>query len=275
MFSQSASIISGVPQGSILGPLLFSIFINDLCSVLVHCKIHMFADDVQVYLASNRLSVSQMAQFLNEDLARIYDWSCSNLLPINSSKTKVMLFARNNSNFQQPLILLGQNILEYVIKYPSLGFILQNDLEWDSHVNAQCRKIYNGLRTLKLSASMLPTNVKLKLFKSLLLPHFMYGDILLLNASVAALNKLRVALNACVRFVFKLNRYSRVTHLQQELLGCSFNEFFKCRSCLNMFKIVNFSTPSYLADKIQFARSNRTRNIIIPRHSTSHYGNSF
>lgn len=275
LFSDSASIISGVPQGSILGPLLFSLFINDLCSVLNHCRIHMFADDVQIYIASNRLSIPQMAQLLNEDLANIYDWSCSNLLPINSSKTKVMLFSRNSSEHQQPLIMLGQNVLEYVLKYPSLGFILKNDLEWDGHVNAQCRKIYIGLRTLKLSASMLPVNVKLKLFKSLLLPHFMYGDVLLLNASSASLNRLRVALNACVRFVYNLNRYSRVTHLQQELLGCPFKEFIKFRTCLTMFKIVNFSIPPYLADKIQIARSTRTRNLIIPRHSTTHYGNSF
>lgn len=275
VISNPVAIMSGVPQGSILGPILFSLFINDLPSVLENCKMHIFADDVQLYLSSNCQPVAEMGRLLNEDLCKILRWSNRNLLPINASKTKVMFISRNRRNASLPQICLGQNVIEYVTSALNLGFIMQNNLEWDRHINGQCRKIYNGLRHLKITSSMLPVQTKLKLFKSLLLPHFMYGDVLLLNASANSLNKLCVALNACIRYIYNLSRYARVSHLQHNLLGCSFNNFFKLRSCLTLFKIINTSTPRYLSEKLQISRSTRTRNFIIPMHRTSHYNESF
>lgn len=118
---------------------------------------------------------------------------------------------------------------------------------------------------------MLDITVKIRLFKSLLLPHFLYGAIFLLNASARSLGRQRVALNCCVRYVFSLSMYSRVTHLQKQLLGCSFNNFLKAQSCIVLFKIISSSTPSYLHEKLQPFRSSRARNYLLPRHFTAHY----
>ena len=141
--------------------------------------------------------------------------------------------------------------------------MVQNDFNWESHISSQCAKIYNGLRVLKLSSSTLSTAIKLKLFKALILPHFLYGDVFLLNASASALERLRIALNCCVRFVFGLSRFSRVSHLQQELIGCRFHDFFKLRSCLMLFKIINTSSPPYLREKIHSLQSSRTRSFLL------------
>lgn len=271
VYSNSVSITSGVPQGSILGPLLFSLFINDLPDVLKSCFIHLFADDVQIYFHSLDLPLHVMADLVNADLARVMRWSERNLLPINASKTKVMFISRNRVTSRLPQIHFGNDTLEYVDKINNLGFVMQNDLEWNSHVNAQCTKIYNGLRLLRLTSYKLPEQIKLKLFKSLLLPHFMYGTVFLLNASALSLDRLKIALNSCVRFVYNLNRYSHVTHLQPNLIGCRFDVFLKLRTCLTMFKIINSLTPTYLSDKLQPLQSNRNRNFLLPRFNTSHY----
>lgn len=274
VYSKTSPIMSGVPQGSILGPLLFSCFINDLPNALKYCQIHMFADDVQLYFTLDKGNISWMSRLISADLANVMSWANKNLLPINASKTKVMFISRHTHIDSLPIFYLGDDKLEYVDKVSNLGFIIQNNLEWDSHVNNMCGKIYGGLRLLKLSSNMLPTNVKLQLFKSLLLPHLIYGDVFLLNASARAIDRLRIALNCCVRYVFNLSRFSSVSHLQSKLIGCPFHEFLKMRSCLTLFKIIRFSTPQYLHQILNPFQSLRIRNFITPSHNTAHYANT-
>lgn len=267
-------ILSGLPHGSILGPLLFTMFINDLPSVLKYCHIHLFADDVQIYITSTALSSDELAAMLNEDLSRVLEWSTSNLLPVNPAKTKAMLMSRNREVNQRPIILFGNSIIEYVDNVTTLGFVLQSNLEWEGHINAQCSKIYRGLRVLRITSNTLPISVKLKLFKSLLLPHFVYGDVLLLNASAIAMDRLRKALNSCVRYVFNLSRFSRVSHLQSHLLGCRFQDFHKIRSCSMLFKLLTKRSPKYLYTKLHSFQNSRNRNFLLPRFCTSHYRNT-
>lgn len=159
-------------------------------------------------------------------------------------------------------------------KITVLGFVIQNNLEWESHIKMQCSKIYNSLRVLRLTSRNLPISIKLSLFKSLILPHFLYGDVFLLNASSMAINRLRVALNSCVRYIFNLSRYSRVSHLQHQLLGCQFCDFYKLRSCITLFKIISKASPEYLHDKLNPFLSNRNRNYQLQRIFTTHYRNT-
>lgn len=274
IYSNPISILSGVPQGSVLGPLLFSLFINDLPTMLKYCKVHMFADDVQLYLCSSQYTLDELARLVNADLANILNWSTNNLLPINSTKTKAMLISRHHRRLNIPNIYLGTDSIVFVNKISNLGVIFTQNFEWDAQVNAQCGKLYAGLRHLKITASMLPKMTKINLFKSLLLPHLMYGAELIINASARAINKLRVALNCCIRWVFKLNRYSRVTQFHKQLLGCQFGNFLKLRCYCSLHKIINFG-PNYLRDKLLLSQSTRVRNYILPQHNTSHYSGTF
>lgn len=129
--------LSGVPQGSVLGPLLFSLFINDLPLSLKFCQIHMFADDVQLYICSTDTHLNDLASLINFDLESISQWSLRNLLPINSSKTKVMFVARRQIRTPLPDIVINGEKIEYVDRVRNLGVIFQSNLEWDSQVNAQ------------------------------------------------------------------------------------------------------------------------------------------
>lgn len=83
--SSPINILSGVPQGSVLGPLLFSLFINDLPSALSSCSIHMFADDVQLHICSKNGDLKSLGQLINSDLKNVLQWSLTNLLPIFKS----------------------------------------------------------------------------------------------------------------------------------------------------------------------------------------------
>lgn len=236
----------------------------------------MFADDVQIYICSTDLSESELAQLMNNDLSNVLAWSNSNFLPINSSKTKVMVISRSRITPNMfPEIRIGATAIDFVDKASNLGVIFQNDLEWDSHIDSQCGKIFGCLRHLKQTGSMLPSHIKLRLFKALIFPHFIYGLELFINASARALYRLKVALNCCVRWIFNLSLYSSVTYLQPQLLGCGFYEFIKLRTVLSMFKIISTKTPRFLLDKLHPFQSIRVNNYIIPQYNTSHYGHSF
>lgn len=129
VYSAFPPITSGVPQGSILGPILFSMYINDLPGVLKYCKIHPFADDVQIYYDCQDDSAASISIKINEDLARVQEWSSMNCLSLNIIKTLAMFISNNRgkSTLQQT-IMLNNDIIEFKSQATSLGGIIEDNL---------------------------------------------------------------------------------------------------------------------------------------------------
>ena len=84
-------VTCGVPQGSILGPLLFIVHINDISTVLRYCKFHCYADDIQIYIHFNILNKDQAVKWMNEDIKRLVQWAVRNGLKLNPNKKKPMI----------------------------------------------------------------------------------------------------------------------------------------------------------------------------------------
>lgn len=276
--SCSTFVTSGVPQGSVLGPLLFCCYINDLPNVLKFCCIQLYADDVQLYITSTVFPESVLVRRINEDLRNISEWSRKNFLFVNHEKSKALLIRnrrQGSSDMDQYRIEIDGNEIQFVEKANNLGFIFQSDLEWDGMISQQCGKIYGCLRTLYNSAFLAPVETKVKLFKTLILPHFLFGDVLHISPSAASMNRLRLALNNCVRFVYGLNRFSRVSHLHESLLGCSLHSLYGYRSCLFVRKLLVNRAPKGLYEKLVPFQGRRLMNLTIPTNSTRCFANSF
>lgn len=127
--SNKAQILCGVPQGSILGPLLFLMFINDFPNCLVDTKADFYADDTQVYAASH--DVSDLELKFNEDLKEIDVWLSANKLLVNITKTEYMLIGTNerlNNISHEPVLILDHNILRRVSNSKILGLIYDESL---------------------------------------------------------------------------------------------------------------------------------------------------
>lgn len=273
-FSSMLPITSGVPQGSVLGPLLFSLYINDLPSKLSNCIVHLFADDVQIFFDCSNLEQLEIENLINKCLADVAGWAKENSLILNTSKTQAILITRSR-NINQPNIILNGRKIEFSNEVLSLGITIQNNFEWDSFLLKQCGKVYASLRTLRMKAACLNVQTKLMLFKTLIYPHFLFCDFVLPQASAYIINRFKVALNCCVRFIFNLNRYSSVTHLQHFLIGCKLDSFIKLRSTVLLHSILKPNAPPYLFSKLVPFRSQRGRKFQIPRYRTSQYGSSF
>ena len=124
-YSQTSSVSRGVPQGSILGPILFVIYTADLPDCLVSCNYHLYADDLQLYKAFNPNETATAIELINQDLARIADWSKLNGLFLNPTKTKYIVIGtkaqtRKIDSCNYKLELIGQNI-EQVNEARNLG----------------------------------------------------------------------------------------------------------------------------------------------------------
>ena len=167
----------GIPQGTILGPLLFIIYINDLPNGLLNSEPRMYADDTHLTFASN--NIQNISTVLNDDLARVEKWLTANKLTLNASKTDFMLIGSRQrlSTFHNPpsLVIDGAPITQ-VTSTKSLGVHIDETLSWNVHIEILCKKIASGIGALKRVRSFVPHETLLSIFISLVHPHFDYCD---------------------------------------------------------------------------------------------------
>ena len=164
--SKSSQVISGIPQGSILGPVLFTIFINDLPDCISGlCKI--FADDTKIYNKSSE------AKIIQEDLDRVEEWSKTWQLHFNNSKCKCLYYGRNNP--QNPYYLSGETITTCT-QEKDLGITFDPDLNFKTHINNITSKANQVLGIIKRNFTFIDKNIFIKLYKALVRPHLGYGQ---------------------------------------------------------------------------------------------------
>ena len=176
--STSRSITIGVPQGSILGPLLFIIYVNDLPRCLNHSKVILCADDTLIYYSAKL--AQDVETCLNNDLKSVAHWFHSNLLTLNCDKSRFLLFGSRQrlKSFNTTSVHINRWPLERESSLKYLGVILNEDMSWNDHIENLIRKSNQRLGLLKRIKHLLPFDARQTLYNSLVLPLFDYGDII-------------------------------------------------------------------------------------------------
>ena len=126
----------GVPQGSILGPVLFTVYVNDLLSVPTYCKLACYVDDPKQYMSFPSIAVSTAIDNLNVDLESISRWCCQNSLLINPDKTKVLMIGEPQLLRQLPTVtvkILGKEIIPVTVA-KDLGIYIDQSLTYNDHI---------------------------------------------------------------------------------------------------------------------------------------------
>ena len=149
--SEWVEIKAGVPQGSILGPLLFILYINDIVND-IHCGIRLFADDTSLYIVVD--TPNNAARQMSTDLEKITIWSNKWLVTFNPAKTESLLLSRKINKPDHPSLYLNDVRIEEVNTHKHLGVYLSQRLDWQNHVEYITDKVstrLNLLRSLKFT----------------------------------------------------------------------------------------------------------------------------
>ena len=174
LLSEPQSIPFGVPQGSVLGPLLFIIHINDLPLAVQGCSVELYADDTLIYFASK--SVSEIQAQLTGGLTDVLSWLHANFLILNLEKTKIMLVGTHQRTAEADdlVIEITNTRLERVNKFKYLGVLLDDTLSWKDHIEYIGNKISSRLGVLRRERKVLPKPTCLMLYNTIVLPLFDY-----------------------------------------------------------------------------------------------------
>ena len=172
--SEPQSILFGVPQGSLIGPLLFITYISDLPSVVSHYKIQLYADDILLYVSSS--SVTDIEFMLSEDLKHIIEWLNNNFFYLNYSKTKIMLSGTHQrlTRIDTFLVKAKDTVLSRVYQFKYLGIILDPSLSWNDHVDYIGRRVSMSLGMLRRARKIIPRESCITLYNAMILPIFDY-----------------------------------------------------------------------------------------------------
>ena len=245
--SEPQPILFGVPQGSLIGPLLFIIYINDLPSVVSHCKIQLYADDTLLYVSSS--SVTDIEFMLSEDLKHIIEWLNNNFLYLNYSKTKRMLSGTHQrlASIDTFLVKAKDTVLSRVYQFKYLRVILDPSFSWNDHVDYIGRKVSMRLGMLHRARKVIPRESCITLYNAMILPIFDYCAVIWDSCNKTNrdyLDKLHRRAASIIEG-HKVSQ-SQVSHIFSWPSLQSRRDYLKC---MLVFKCLNNLAPPYLLNE--------------------------
>ena len=172
--SEYLPINCGVPQGSILGPLLFSIYINDMNKAFSHSTVYHFADDTNLLYSNKNPKI--IKKKMNQDLKFLFDWLCANRLSLNVAKTEFIIFRPPKMSLNDRIVLtLNRTKIFESRKLKYLGLIIDDRLSWKFHIVELTKKLNRSVGMLYKIRNYTPTHVLTSLYYSLFNSHMSYG----------------------------------------------------------------------------------------------------
>ena len=214
--SKIGNIVCGVPQGSVLGPLLFLIYINDISNAVGGELVKLFADDTNLFMFGSNLSVLESQA--NVVLKKMELWFIANKLSLNADKTCYTLFSRQKSqdlNSQYLKLYINNQLISKVSSCKYLGVIIDETLEWKEHIDHVWKKLIKFTSIFYKVRNVLPFACLRKLYFAFIHPHLLYGVEVYANTAKCYLDKLVKLNNKLLRILLKKKMETPIINLYQ------------------------------------------------------------
>ena len=239
--SETLDISTGVPQGSILGPLFFSICINDLITVSNKLKFIMYADDTTIYFNLEDFDPYNLERDINNELEKINLWLKMNKLSLNVQKTKLMIFHRRQKQINELNISINGTDIERVESFNFLGLHIHESLSWRTHTDIVRNKISKVVGILYRLNNIFPKYILQTLYNSLIMSYINYG-LLLWGVESHRIEPLQ---KKAIRLITNSNFSAHTTPLFIELGLLKVQDMFKLKLLKFYYKLSYDLLPSY------------------------------
>ncbi|MCG8047955.1 MAG: reverse transcriptase family protein, partial [Candidatus Thiodiazotropha endolucinida] len=274
---------SGVPQGSILGPTLFLLFINDLPLFLEHCFCDLFADDATFHTHSK--DIDSIETYLQIDFNNGQRWGIGNKMQINYKKTSCMTAGtRNKLANNRPLnINAGDTRIETVSKQKLLGVYIDENLSWSAHIDHLCISISSKISLLRQLSHYVPRGVLKQFYQGYILPLIDYGSITWGSTCGTNVERLLKLQKRAARIILNAGFDTPSVSMFKELGWVSVGDRLKYNKAVLTYKALNDLAPDYIASLLKpmsqahslNLRSTENGSLHVPRSRTKLYNGSF
>ena len=273
--SSRRNITCGVPQGSVLGPLLFLIYINDLPLHVKHSNLSLFADDATLHKSA--ASMESINGHIASDVDNVNKWCRENAMVINENKSKCMVIGTSQriSKLQSKSlsIVVNENTLDNVDTEKLLGIHIDPNLQFNKHVDHVCRTIASKIALLKRIKRYLPLSYRKLYYNAYILPCIDYCLTIWGNAAKCHLERIHKLQKYAARIILDAPPDSPSLPLFQELGWMNVFERVEFNKGVLLYKITHNMCPEYLSDMFTFQssssyglRSIEAQKMCIPRH---------
>ena len=241
----------GVPQGSILGPLLFILYVNDLPHAAKQCHVRQYADDTSLAHVSS--DVRELERGLTDDLQNVAKWIDANRLKLNMKKTQLVLMSRKRrkNELDSVCVKLDDQEVARTKSAKCLGVVIDEELKWHEHITNVRKKCFTGLAKLRRLKDVLPLTTKRRIYNAIILPHLDYCSVVWQECAVSLRMKVERVQNYGMRLILSKPARTPSTEMRQILNWVPLERRREMFRLMLVHRCITKRAPFCLCDKLK------------------------